>query len=152
MEVHQTHDEIFLFQAKYARDMLKTFGMSECKHVATLIAHGELLCSDDGDEKVNKIEYKSIMGSLRFLCNTRPNICYDVSLCTRYMANPSCLHLKETKRILRSVCGTVDFGIHYFYTDNVKLVGFSDSDWGSNIDDQKSNSGNYFSLGTSLIT
>jgi len=42
MELNQTHDEIFLFQAKYARGMLKKFGMSEYKLVATLIAHGEI--------------------------------------------------------------------------------------------------------------
>lgn len=48
MEVHQTHDEIFLCQTKYAREMLKRFGMSECKPVATPIAHGECLSLDDG--------------------------------------------------------------------------------------------------------
>jgi len=67
------------------------------------------------------------------------------------MVDPSCLHLKAKKKILRYVCGTINFGIHYFSTDNVNLIGFSDSDWGSNLDDQKSTSGNYFSLGTGLV-
>lgn len=92
--------------------MLKTFGMSEYKLVATSITHGEILYSDDGNEKVNKIEYRSIVGNLRLLCNKRPFICYVVSLCSRYMVDPSCLHLKAAKRILRYVCGIVNFGIH----------------------------------------
>jgi len=54
MEVHQNHDEIFFFQAKYAREMLKKFGMSECKPIATPIAHGDLLCSNYGAKKVCK--------------------------------------------------------------------------------------------------
>lgn len=105
-----------------------------------------------GAEKVNKTNYRSIVGSLMFLCNTRSDICYAVSLCSRYMADPSYLHLKAAKRILRYVCGTVNFGIHYFSTDSVKLIGFSDSDWGSNLDDRKSTSGNCFSLGIGLVT
>jgi len=68
------------------------------------------------------------------------------------MDDPSCLHLKATKRILRYVHGIVDFCIHYFSTNNVKLGGFSDSDWGSNLYEWNSTSENYFSLGTSLIT
>jgi len=31
MEVHQTYNEIFLCQAKYAREMLNKFGKSKCK-------------------------------------------------------------------------------------------------------------------------
>ena len=56
MEVHQTHDEIFLCQTKYSRETFKKFGMSEWKLVATPIEHGEILCLDDGAEKVNKTE------------------------------------------------------------------------------------------------
>jgi len=51
------------------------------------------------------------------------------------MVNPFCLHFKEEKRILRYVGGIINFGIQNFSTDNVKLIGFSDSDWGRNLDD-----------------
>jgi len=46
----------------------------------------------------------------------------------------------------------MDYGIHYYKIDVAKLVGFSDSDWGSNIHDRKSTSGNCFSLGLGLIS
>jgi len=83
---------------------------------------------DDGDEHANKIEYKSIIWSLIFLCNARLDICYAVYLCSRYMVNPYTLNLKETKRILSYVQGTIDFGIHYSSTKELKLITFSDSD------------------------
>ena len=128
MEVHQTHDEIFLYQAKYVRENLKKFGMSECKPIATPISHGELLCFHNGAEKVCKIEHRSIVWSLMFLCYKRLDICYIVSLYSRYMDYPSYLHLKEAKIILRYVYGTINYGIHYFSHDNLKLIFFSESD------------------------
>ena len=60
--------------------------------------------------------------------------------------------MKATKRILRYVKGTTNFGIHYSKMDDVKLEGFSDSDWGSNIDDRKSTLGNCFTLGSGFVT
>jgi len=54
MVVHQTYDEIFLYQDNYAREMLNKFVMNECNLVATPITHRELLRSNDGVEKVNK--------------------------------------------------------------------------------------------------
>lgn len=46
--------------------------------------------------------------------------------------------MKETKRILRYVKGTLNFSIHYYSSEKFNLVGFSDSYWGGSIDDRKS--------------
>ena len=112
LEVHQTQDEIFVCQSKYARDMLRRFKMDNCTPVATPTAHGEHLCKEDGEQKVDKKQYRSIVGSLMFLTNTRPDLQFSVSLVARYMSDPSAVHLKVAKRILRYVKGTIDFGIH----------------------------------------
>lgn len=113
MEVHQSNSEIFVCQPNYVRDMLKRFGLNDIKLVATPIACGEVLTLYDGSKKANEMEYKSIVGSLIFLCNTRPIFFFFVSQCSKYMAYPSKLHLKAIKRILRYVRGTIDYGIHY---------------------------------------
>jgi len=136
MEVHRSKDKIFICQTKYAKDMLKNYDMDGCKLVPTPIAHGELICKDDKAEKVNVTNYRSIVGSLMFLTNNKPDIAYDISFVSRYMSEPSSLHLKATKRILRYVKGVVVFGIHYFPIKEVELVGFSDLGWGSNLDDR----------------
>lgn len=62
MEVHQSSNEIFIYQSKYVRDMLNKFGLNECKLVAMPIACREVLSLDDGAEKANKIQYKSMVG------------------------------------------------------------------------------------------
>ena len=121
-------------------------------HYPTLIAHGELLFKDDGGVRFNVTTYKSIIGSLIFLTNTKLDIGFATSLVSRYMGDPFESHMKATKRILRYVQGTIDFGIHYIKHGSVKLVGYSDSDWGSNIDDKKSTSGQCFNLGSGMIT
>lgn len=104
--------------------MLKKYDMDNFKLVPTPIAHGELLYKGDGADIVH-------VDSHMF----------------RYMNEPFALHLKVAKRILRYVKGTVDFGIHYFTSKDVDLVGFNDLDWGNNLDDWKSTFGNCFSLG-----
>jgi len=68
------------------------------------------------------------------------------------MSAPSETHLKAAKIILRYVEGIMNFGIHYLINNHVKTMGYSDSDWGNNIDDEKSTYTNYFSLSSGLVT
>ena len=120
--------------------MLSKYGMMNCTIVHNHVAHGELLCKDDGATKASVTELRSILENLMFLSNTRPNIQFAISMVSRYMNDPSILHLKVAKCILRYVKGTIDYGLHYSHVEKLKLVGFSDNDWGNNLDDKKSTS------------
>lgn len=71
MEIYKSKDGIFIYQMKYAKNILKKYGIDNCKQVATPIVE---LCKDDGEKKVNVTNYKSVVGSLMFLTNNRPNI------------------------------------------------------------------------------
>ncbi|XP_062093754.1 secreted RxLR effector protein 161-like [Humulus lupulus] len=66
--------------------------------------------------------------------------------------NSSEWHLKAAKRVLRYVKGTSDFGIKFTRSKEFKLLGFSDSDWGGSIDDMKSTSGYFFTLGSRVFS
>ena len=68
------------------------------------------------------------------------------------MENPTTTHFKAAKRILRYLKGTIDFGLLYSFSNNYKLVEFSDSDWGGDIDDRKSDLGFVFFMGTTAFT
>lgn len=152
LEVFQDDSQFFVSQIKYANDLLHKFGLENCTTVATPIAHGESLSKEDGVARVDVHTYRSMVGSLIFLTNSRPDICHIISLVPRYISLPSKIHLKAAKRILRYAKGTLNFGIHYLKNKDVKLVGYSDSDWWNNIDDRKSTLGHCFSLGSSLVT
>ncbi|XP_015078146.1 uncharacterized protein LOC107021946 [Solanum pennellii] len=70
---------------------------------------------------------------------------------SRFMHNPSKLHLGAAKRVLRCIAG-IDHGIWYSKVTDFTLTGFTDSDYMGNIDDRKSTSGFLFNLGSGAIS
>ena len=121
--------------------------MNNCKPIATPLATNEKLQAEDGAPKVDGKMYRSLVGSLIYLTNTRPDIVYPVSLISRFMQSPSRLHYAAAKRILWYLQGTKNYGIHYVREKDFKLIGSMDSDWAGSIDDRKSISRYVFALG-----
>ena len=69
-----------------------------------------------------------MIGCLMYLTATRPDIMYIVSLLLRYMHCASEIHFQTTKRVLRYVKGTIDYGIKFNQVKKFILHGYSDSD------------------------
>lgn len=102
---------------------------------------------DEEGEIVNATEFKSIVGGLRYLVHTRPDIAYVVGIVSRYMERPTTLHMNAVKRILRYIKGTIGYGLVYTKTSrNNILTGFTDSDLAGHLDDRKSTAGMIFFL------
>uniref|UniRef100_A0A3Q7HIM5 Uncharacterized protein n=1 Tax=Solanum lycopersicum TaxID=4081 RepID=A0A3Q7HIM5_SOLLC len=152
LEVKQGIDGIFLSQRKYATDLLKKFTMVNCKVATTPMNINEKLCRDDGSEMANATYFRSLVGGLNYLSHTRPDIAFSVGVISRFMHNPSKLHLGAAKRVLRYIAGTTEHGIWYSKATNFTLTGFTDSDYAGNIDDRKSTSGFLFNLGSGAIS
>lgn len=127
MEVSQEADRlVFCSQKKYTEVLLRRFNMASCKSVTIPLIPNEKLKKDDGGKKVDASIYRTLVASLLYLCNTRPDILYATSLLSRFMQCPSQIHLGTAKRILRYLQGIISFGIWYKKTSNTKLVGFTD--------------------------
>ena len=77
---------------------------------------------------------------------------FAASLLSRFMNDPSHIHLGATKRMLRYIQGTLDCEIKYENNVETNLFGFCDSDWAGSIDDVKSTSGYVFSLGSGAFS
>ncbi|GKV51302.1 hypothetical protein SLEP1_g57970 [Rubroshorea leprosula] len=103
-----------------------------CKMSTTPMNTNEKLTVDDGTPRANEKYFRSMVGGLIYLTHTRPDIMFSVSLVSRFMYNPSVHHLGTTKRILRYIRATSNFGIWYKSVPNFKLLGFIDSDWAVN--------------------
>jgi len=125
--------------------------MSECKPVASPMTTNEKLLQDDGAAKIDSKYFRSLIGFLIYLTNSRPDILYSVSIISRFMKNPNKLHLAAAKRILRYLQGTKNHGILYKQQDENRLIGYSDSDWAGSYDDRKSTSKYVFCLETNII-
>ena len=152
IQVKQTKGGIFITQEKYIHDLLKKFILESCKPVSTPMALNEKLQLNDGAEKADPKVYRSLVGSLIYLTNTRPDIVHSVSLVSRFMNEPSKLHFAATKRILRYLQGTKKLGIKYVKEENNELVGYTDSDWAGSFDDRKSTLAYVFCLGSKAIS
>jgi hypothetical protein len=70
-----------------------------------------------------------MIGSLMYLVNTRPDICFAVNTLSQFMVEPRRVHWVVAKHVLRYLCGTMDYGLDYLRGDGVRLVGYTDSDW-----------------------
>lgn len=77
---------------------------------------------------------------------------HAVSLISRYMENPTEVHLLAAKRIFRYLKGTADFGILCKNGRESSLIGFSDSDYAGDLDDRKSTSGFVFMMNSGAVT
>jgi len=151
VEVIQDETGIFINQRKYAAEILKTYGMEDCNPVKNPIVPGQKLTKEGAGELVDSTKYKQLIGSLRYLTTTRPDLIYSVNLVSRYMESPTELHMLAVKRILRYVKGTQGYGIQYKRGRVAELVGFVDSDYAGDVDDRKSTSGFVFMLGGGAI-
>ena len=143
---------ILIHQKKYAKEFLSKFCMENSKPVSSLFVVGEKFFKDDGTPQVNGSIYRSLIGSLLYLCSTKPDIIFSVNYLLRFMQTPTEKHFQVAKRVLRYVKGTVNHGIHYGRVKSVKLIGFSDSDRAGNDEQIKSILGNFFIVGTGVIT
>lgn len=92
-------------------------------------------------DSLNLTLFKILVGSLRYLTVTHSDIMYAVVLVSRYMEKLNQDHFMAAKRILRCIKGTHDHGLFYTYYQDLKLVGYLDSDYGGDLDDGKSTSG-----------
>ena len=93
LEVWEFPDVIFLNQGKYTVDILKRFGMLYCKSINTPMVTNLKLLNDDSSERVYVTLYRQIIGSLMYLTNTRPYICFVVNTSVQYMVDPKHAHI-----------------------------------------------------------
>ena len=141
LEVLQRFDGVFISQKKYALEVLQRFGMDKSNSVHNPIVPGFKLVKDEGGVKVDKTYYKQIVGSLMYLTTTRLDMMFVVSLISRYMENPTKLHLQAAKRVLRYLKGITGFGIFYKKGGDDELVAYTDSDYVGDLEDRKSTLG-----------
>lgn len=153
IEVNQQPDGISLKQEAYAKTLLIKTRMQDCNPSKSPMEHKLQLRKNEESEMVNPTEYRSIVGGLRYLTHTRPDITFAVGVVSRFMEKPTVKHLQAVKSILRYVKGTLDFGLKYSRgKKDINLIGYTDSDLGSDVNDRRSTGGMAFYVNENLIT
>ena len=85
--------------------------MEDCNLTSNLAEPKLQLSKDLDSDDVNLTQYRRLIGSLRYLCHTRPDLAYNVGMVSRFMQKPNVSHIAATKSILRYLKGTLDYGI-----------------------------------------
>ena len=151
-EVKQLREGTFINQAKYTQDMLKRFKLDDVKPAKTPMPTKCQLDIDPNGKAVDQKVYRSMIGSLLYLCASRPDIMLSVGMCARFQAAPKESHLVAVKRIFRYLAHTPNFGLWYPKGASFDLIGYSDSDWAGDRVERKSTSGGCQFLGRSLVS
>ncbi|XP_047953586.1 secreted RxLR effector protein 161-like [Salvia hispanica] len=104
-------------------------------------------------KEMKLLPYASAVGSLMYaqVC-TRPDIAFIVGMLGRYLSNPGMDHWKAVKRVLRYMQRTKDYMLTYRKSDQLEIIGYSDSDFAGCQDSRRSTSGYVFMLAGGAIS
>ncbi|XP_014751130.1 uncharacterized protein LOC106865504 [Brachypodium distachyon] len=143
IEMLQVPGGIFIGQEAYARKILEVSGMEDCNSTQAPMEAKLKLSKQSDSPLVDQTMYRSLVGSLRYLVNTRPDLAYAIGIVSRFMESPTTEHMNAVKHILRYVQGSIDQGCYYARRKKEAdwMEGFSDSDMAGDVDDRKSTTG-----------
>nr|GEZ19609.1 hypothetical protein [Tanacetum cinerariifolium] len=139
--VKQKKDSIFISQDKYVAEILRKFRLTEGKSASTPIDTKKPLLKDPDGEDVDVHTYRSMIGSLKYLTSSRPDIMFAVCACAHFQVNLKASHLHAVKRIFRYLKGKPHLGLWYPKDSPFDLVAYSDSDYAGASLDRKSTTG-----------
>jgi hypothetical protein len=92
------------------------------------------------------------VGNLIYHTTTRPDISFVVGILSRFMQKPCEGHWSATKRVLKYLKGTQDFGLKYSKVDDFNLIRYSDSDFDVDKENGVSTLGYLMSHGSTIVS
>nr|GEV23731.1 ribonuclease H-like domain, reverse transcriptase, RNA-dependent DNA polymerase [Tanacetum cinerariifolium] len=149
---HTNWGDISIKQSAYANKILKEAGTIDCNETLIRIDPRTRLTKNTEGTLVNSTEYRSLIGCLRYLLHTRPDLSYSIGLLSRFIQEPKEQHMKAIKQVLRYVKGTNDYEITYKHNAGNKIQGFSDNSYGVNTQEEKGTTGIIFYYATAAAT
>ncbi|KAG8476441.1 hypothetical protein CXB51_033363 [Gossypium anomalum] len=117
IEVSPTSNGLILSQHKYVLDFLRRAKMDQANGSPTPMVTSSTLSQHTGCAIDNASEYRSIVSVLQYVVITRLDITFAVNK------------------------GTLDYDIRFSAAPSLDMVGYSDANWGADIDDRRSISG-----------
>jgi hypothetical protein len=96
-QVRQLEGGTFISQEKYVNDMLARFKMSKAKSAKNPMPTKMQLDLGEGEKLVDQKVYRSMIGSLLYLCSSRPDIMLSIGLCADFQSAPKECHFVAVK-------------------------------------------------------
>jgi hypothetical protein len=102
LQICQRNQGIFISQTKYIREMLKRFGMEDCKPIITPMQTSCKLSKDDDSKSTDQRKYRSMIGNLLYVTTSRPDVMQavgQVDMISSSTKGITCISSKEDLQI-----------------------------------------------------
>src|SRR5438270_5485940 len=141
--IRNQHGSISINQTGYIDRMLARFQTTDAHSMKVpLDSSLPLLKAMPLDKRADLKLYQEIIGSLNHLAVfSRPDISNAISQLSQFLQDPTEIHMKAARHILRYLKGTRHFSITYGGAKQFCIIGFSDANWGRDKNDRKSTTG-----------
>ena len=103
--MNQDDSGITLRQTAYAKRVVELAGLTDCNPSLTPMEERLKLSRESTAEDVDATQYRRLVGSLRYLARTRPDLAFSVGYVSRFMQRPPTEHQQAVKRIIRYMRG-----------------------------------------------
>ena len=155
MQITRDRNKILCISQKaYLENILKRFGMYDCRSVTTPLESGKNYTKLPGDKGTGIKKYQAAIGSLNYAAiATRPDLSTAIGKLSQFMSNPSQEHWQGVKREFRYLKGTLNYCLKY--DGNMKdltLNGYVDADWCGDTETRRSTSGYIFQVAGCTIS
>lgn len=107
--INQREKDITITQEGYEKKKVpKDAIMFDCNLTIIPLGSNVKFSKTEGEEDVDAIGYQSLVGILRYLLQTRPDLTYAIGITSWDMQEPKKSHMVSIKHILRYVKGLLD--------------------------------------------
>ncbi|KAK9102913.1 hypothetical protein Sjap_020167 [Stephania japonica] len=128
MEARRDNSGLYLTQTAYIQQLLRKSGMSNAKPIDTPFSLNKPLYADGSPLFHDTTLYRSILGGLQYLVNTRPDISFIVNKLSQFQSKIQRVTHAIVKRVLRYIKVLDTLGISFRPSSQLFVTGFSDAD------------------------
>lgn len=140
-------------QSSAFKELLDHFGRNFLKSRSTPLKERTTLSIKDDDPVLTDKPYRSLLGSLMHpMVWTRPDLAFAVGTLSQVMHKPQQEHWEAGLEVLSYLNNTIDYGLKYIGSDNLDILGYTDSDWGADLSTGRSVYGYAFFVGGNLVS
>lgn len=86
VDIQHSNKGIIVHQLKYELKLLNRFELMNHKSLVTPVETKHKLDYDVNGEDVDATNFKQLIGSPRYMCYTRSNICYAIGMVSRFIS------------------------------------------------------------------
>ena len=108
--------------------------MTDDKSFPTPMCSSNKLARDKGHLFDQPSLYRSLIGGLQYLTQSKPNIAFSINKLSQFLQAPTDEHWKACKRVLRYLKGTSSFGLKFKPAERLVLEGYADADQANSLD------------------